>query len=353
MKLIHTSDIHVDSPLTTKLSPTRAKERKRELITSFRNIVNDAKTIGARGIIIAGDLFDNDKVGFKTLEAIVGIIESSPDILFFYLPGNHEKDRLSASGTVIPQNLKLFGEEWTYFKIDNVRIAGKTKIDDNLFASIDLYENDINIVTLHGELSTSDTKGKISVNNLATLPIDYVALGHYHSYSETPISQRGVAVYSGTPEGRGFDEAGDKGYVVIDTDNVRLTHSFKKNAIRTLRIIEVDISGVKREIEIENRVYSALNGISSNDLVRVMLVGEYEPGLIRDTESLTARFENSYYYFEAKDASKLRISADDYKNDKSLKGEFIRLVFAKDNISDEDKAAIIECGIRALAGETI
>ena len=68
---------------------------------------------------------------------------------------------------------------------------------------------------------------------------------------------------------------------------------------------------------------------------------------------MTARFENSYYYFEAKDASKLRISADDYKNDKSLKGEFIRLVFAKDNISDEDKAAIIECGIRALAGETI
>ena len=52
-----------------------------------------------------------------------------------------------------------------------------------------------------------------------------------------------------------------------------------------------------------------------------------------------------------KDESRLRINADDYKNDKSFKGEFIRLVLSKDELSDEEKDAIIECGIRALTSE--
>ena len=47
------------------------------------------------------------------------------------------------------------------------------------------------------------------------------------------------------------------------------------------------------------------------------------------------------------------VSSDDYKNDKSLKGEFIRLVLSKDELGDDEKAAIIECGIRALAGDTV
>ena len=353
MKFIHTSDIHIDSPLTARLSPSAARERKREIITSFRNIIEDAREIGAVGIIIAGDLFDNDKVGIKAIDSIIGIIENAYDIFFFYLPGNHEKDRITASGIKIPDNLKIFGEEWTYFKIDNVTITGKSKVSSDMFSSLSLYEKDINIVTLHGELSASDSSDKISTKELEELPIDYLALGHYHSYSETPISTRGTAVYSGTPEGRGFDEAGDKGYVIIDIDNGRVTHTFVKRSIRTLHIINVDISGADREIEIENRVAHALLGISPEDIVRVVLVGEYEPGLFRDTDSLNARFASRYFYFEAKDSSKLRISADDYKNDRSLKGEFIRLVMSKEEISDNEKAAIIECGIRALAGEVL
>lgn len=353
MKLIHTSDIHIDSPLTARLSPAEARERKREIINSFRNIIDDARKIHAYGIIIAGDLFDNDRVGVRSLDFIIGVIEAAPDIMFFYLPGNHEKDRIISSGILLPENLKIFGEDWTYFKIENITIAGRSKISEDMFSSLSLYEKDLNIVTLHGELAASDTPEKISVRKLSKLPIDYLALGHYHTYSENRISNRCTAVYSGTPEGRGFDEVGYKGYVIIDTDSDTVTHRFVKRATRTLHSIRVDISGVEREIEIENRVADALYSIPSNDLVRIILTGEYEPGLRRDTESLSARFGAKYFYFEAKDQSKLRISADDYKNDKSLKGEFIRLVMSKEELSDDEKAAIIECGIRALAGEEL
>ena len=354
MKLIHTSDIHLDSPLTSRLSPLRARERKRELTASFRAIIDDAVRIDAKAIIIAGDLFDNERVSISTLEAVMGFIEKAEGITFFYLPGNHEKDRLTASAVAIPENLKIFGEDWTYFRLGNVTVAGKTKITADAFSDLMLSEDGVNIVTLHGVLcDRTDSPDKIGIRDLSELPIDYMALGHYHTYSETKLTNRAKAVYSGTPEGRGFDEAGDKGYVIIDTDTLHTTHTFVKRAFRTLHIIPVDISGLDREIEIENRVAHAISQIQSRDLVRVRLVGEYEPGLRRDTESLTERFSSAFFYFEVKDESRLRISPDDYKNDKSLKGEFIRLVMAKDELSSEEKEDIIECGIRALAGEAI
>ena len=100
-------------------------------------------------------------------------------------------------------------------------------------------------------------------------------------------------------------------------------------------------------------VGEAIADIPAPDLVRVVLVGEHAPGVQRDTESLEKRFSPSFFYFEIKDKSRLRISPEEYKNDKSLKGEFIRLVMSKDGLTDEEKEAVIECGIRALAGETV
>ena len=85
MRFIHTSDIHIDSPLTSRLDPLRAKERKRELIATFRSTVDEALRLGAVGYFIAGDLFDNDKTSPKTVDTVLSIIEGAPDITFFYL----------------------------------------------------------------------------------------------------------------------------------------------------------------------------------------------------------------------------------------------------------------------------
>ncbi len=352
MKIIHTSDIHLDSPLTSRLSALSGRERRRELTATFRKIIDGAGNMGASAIIISGDLFDSDRATIKTIDGILGIIEASPEISFFYLPGNHEKDCITASALKIPQNLFIFGEEWTYFEIGNVTVAGRSKISANMFSSLSLDEKRINIVALHGELSErSGENEKIGRRELEKLPIDYVALGHYHSYSENKISQRTTAVYSGTPEGRGFDEVGDKGYVLLQVTDKGVSHKFTKAAKRTLHIKEVDISCAAREIDIENLVLSEICNIPSEDLVRVVLVGEHGPSLVRDTVSLEKRFSERVFYLEVKDKSKIRICPEDYKNDKSLKGEFIRLVMAKDELTEEQKARVIECGIRALAGE--
>ncbi len=354
MKLIHTSDIHLDSPMTSKLSPRQSRERKRELTESFRRMTEEAARLGAVGIIIAGDLFDNERVSVRTLDAVMGIIENAMGITFFYLPGNHERNRLTESGVKIPENLIVFGNEWTSYRFGDITVSGCTEINAGIFSSLKLDPNRINIAVLHGELADrTQAPDKIGIKELENTSIDYLALGHYHSYSETKFGIRGRAVYSGTPEGRGFDETGDKGYVVIDTDSDAVTCRFVKRAARTLHAVNVDVGGTDREIEIENRIAHAVSQIPRRDLVRVVLVGEHEPGVKRDTDALTLRFEDSFFHFEIKDSSRMRISGDNYKNDRSLKGEFIRLVLAKDELTEKEKEAIIECGIRALAGDSL
>ena len=71
-------------------------------------------------IYFAGDLFDTKRLTTKDIERVIGIISSHPRIDFLYLFGNHEKNALIESGRELPENLKIFDKEWTYFKYGNL-----------------------------------------------------------------------------------------------------------------------------------------------------------------------------------------------------------------------------------------
>ena len=349
MKIIHTSDIHIDSPLTARLPMDKIRERRRELIAGFARLVADAKAMGAGAIIIAGDLFDSEKITKRALDTALDTIEGSPEIVFFYLEGNHEGDALMESGRTLPKNLLTFGEGWTYYGAGDLTVAGRTTLSPDMFDTLTLSPDKKNIVILHGELREgASSESVIGLRDLKGKNIDYLALGHYHSYSKTKIEGGGVAVYSGTPEGRGFDECGDKGYVIINTVGGEIDSVFKGFAKRILRRVELDISGFNRQGEIEEGARAALAGISSSDLIRLELVGTHLPEFWMDTDALCEKFSDRYYYFEVKDLSRIRIDPDEYKFDKTLKGEFIRTVSADPDLSDEMKGRIILCGINAL-----
>lgn len=354
MKIIHISDLHLDSPLTSRLSGLQAKERKKELLATFRAIADTAVQEGVAAVIIAGDLFDNDSVGIRTLNYVMSIIERSHNVVFYYLSGNHEKSRLIESGISIPENLKLFGDDWTYFQLNGIKIAGRSLISENMFDTLSLSENEANIVVLHGALAEhTDSTDKIGKAEIVRHPIDYLALGHYHSYSNEKIGERTVAVYSGTPEGRGFDESGEKGYSLLSVTSEGITHEFIPCAQRKIHILELLADERDDDLELEDKISKAALGISKNDILRIIIKGAHRPGEKRDTERLQKKLSSLCYFVEIKDETRLLISSDDYKNDKSLKGEFIRLVLAKEELTDEEKNAIIECGITALAGEEL
>ena len=120
MKIIHTADLHLDSSMKTNLDSVKAKERKNELTLNFGRLVKFANENEVSAILIAGDLFDTKSVSKTVAKAVYNNIISNPDISFYYLKGNHDKDSFAHfildSGD-IPKNLYMFGNGWTKYTL--------------------------------------------------------------------------------------------------------------------------------------------------------------------------------------------------------------------------------------------
>ena len=352
MKIFHTSDLHIGSPLTSRLSTEKAKERKGELISTFSRLVDEAIFQRARLFIIAGDLFDSERITKTSAERVLSIIERAESVDFLYLPGNHENDALKSSGIPMPKNLCIFGEDWTYFDYEYVTVAGRSEISEDMFDRLNLSYAKTNILVLHGALIDGKSGGEcIGVRDTRGKNIDYIALGHYHTYSKTELDEGGVAVYSGTPEGRGFDEAGDKGFVMIEADGKKVSHKFVPFATRAMRIIDVNVTGAQRRIDFDDRASAALSSVRAQDLVSLRFIGEHSPELYPDVDGVVAMHNGRFWHLEARDESTVRIDPESYRYDKSLKGEFIRLVMSKGDISKDEKDKIIRAGLAALMGD--
>ena len=347
MKILHTSDVHLFSPLSTTLDASKVKIRRRELLSTFDQMIERAILEGVEIFIIAGDLFDSE-VSKDAYERTLASAARARSIQFLYLIGNHEGTPALLNTLDIPDNFKIIGGDWTYFDYNSLRIAGRSTNSADMFNTLHLKENDVNIVVLHGEIGLGQGRDIIPAKDIAGRGIDYLALGHYHSYSVSKIDKRGIAVYSGTPEGRGFDEAFPCGFVLIDTDGGRLTHRFVPFAKRRIFDLKTDVGNLKSRSEYEAAIAASLRETTESDIVRLTLVGEREIDTYADTEYLSSIFSRRYFHFEIRDRSTVKIDIEAYKNDKTMVGEFIRLVNSEPTLSEREKSDIIMLGIKSL-----
>ena len=353
MKLIHCADIHLDSKMSANLTLNKAAERNDEILDTFRRLVDYAHSNGVTHIMISGDLFDTERVTNKTRRFIQELIEHNTDIIFLYLRGNHDdKEKLKCN----TNNFVTFSDEWSYYAYENVVIAGIEFTRSNFgtyYDKLKLEANNINIVMLHGQTHETDIKFEgINTTLLQNKNIDYMALGHIHEHYHQELDSRGIWVYSGCLEGRGFDECGDKGFIEIETFEHTVSWKYVPFARREIQSINVDITGSESVIDIQNKISESVRNIDKDTILRVVLTGKYQLGLNKDIKLLTKAFDNEFYSFKIKDSSRLLIDISEYENDISLKGEYIRCIMGLD-IPDEEKDLYICLGIQALSGEAL
>ncbi|MBR6072484.1 MAG: DNA repair exonuclease [Acholeplasmatales bacterium] len=346
MRIIHTADLHLDSPLGTNLSLLKQKERKRELLYNFERLINYAKEYSVNMIIISGDMFDRARIAIKTREYIFNLINENPTIDFALISGNHDEDSFVDEMEIIPHNLKVFDKDFSTIKYNNIAITGVNYCENYKYNNLNLKPDDINIVIMHGDIND-----EIDLKKLKNKNIDYLALGHIHKYSKGEIDDRGIYAYPGTLEGRGFDESGDKGFILLDIDS-NINMKFIPFANRKLHDVNLNITGLENYQDIRRNAELKLNDIPQDDMVRLRLQGYYNLDLIKQNEMLEEALNEKFYFAKVSDESKLKINPKDYENDISLKGEFIRSVLNSD-LPENDKNMVIEYGIKALLKEEI
>lgn len=360
MKIIHCSDLHLDSKMETNLNKEKARERKDEILITFERMVEYAKQNQVQIIIIAGDMFDKKSISVKAKKIVKNAIFTNPEIDFIYLKGNHDEAGFIDEDEEIPQNLKIFNNQrWTTYEYGDITIAGiEFGKQDNyeIYNSLMLEKNRINIVVMHGQESETNIKDKAEIINLKQLKnknIDYLALGHIHSYKQEKLDNRGIYCYSGCLEGRGFDECGEKGFVLLNIEDKKIQTQFIPFASRNLYEINVDLTECEENNEIEAKIKEETRNISNKSIIKIILSGEAEIGQERDVEYLLKKFEEDFYFLKIEDKPIRKIDYMKYQNDISLKGEFIRLVLQQEDLTDEEKSKIINTGIKALSGEEV
>jgi len=221
IKLLHSADWHLDAPLHG-YSNAQTAFLKQELQKIPGKVAELCKQEKCQLLLLSGDLFDGPytKESFslvsKTLEAL--------RIPVFISPGNHDFCR---PGSVYleeswPENVHIF----LHAAMEAVSLPElDCKIYGAGFESMDCpgllegfsAEGDEkwHIGVLHGDpTSASSPHCPVTAQQMRQSGLDYLALGHIHK-GESVRSGEVLCAWPGCPMGRGFDECGDKGVIVV------------------------------------------------------------------------------------------------------------------------------------------
>lgn len=349
MKIIHVSDLHLGSKIGT-FPKEIANQRKNLIRERFRYVVNYASQNNIKVILLTGDIFDSDSPIKKDKDFFYEIIKDNSEIDFLYLKGNHDSN--SAHNRTLP-NLKLFNNEWKSYRYDNVVISGIEMDESNfksLYSTLLLDKNDINIVLLHGQVSNTIAPNNINLKSLNDKNINYLALGHVHQYQSGIFENDTYYVYPGCLVGRGFDETGQTGFVVIDIEDKTITHKFHVCDGEEINELTIDVTNAKTI----NEIYLLIKQnylLSKDEIYRINLTGSLDSDMEDLVDDLSSRLRKEVGYLSIKDKTTKTFDISKYKDEVSIKGEFVRNVLNSKDLNDNDKVKVINLGLRALEGK--
>lgn len=347
MKIIHTADLHLGSAL---VGVADSNLRRTELLKALERLSEVADNMGVTAIIVAGDLFDEKSVSAQTVESVSQIVSHSK-AQWYVLRGNHgDKTPYNTLAQMCPQ-IHFFADQWTTYLLQdgsgkNVAIVGRELGDDDAenWLKLSVDANNYNILVLHGDVD-SGAYGLIDKKAISAQPINYVALGHRHSFAAYKFG-RVKACYSGVLEPRGFDETADSGFVVIDTEADEVT--FHKQYIRRIETVRIDVTDITTDLQLENTILDKTASISAQNYLNIEFFGALNNGINLMTVSDNA-LNGSFFSLRLKDCTELAIDTQTLQKETSLRGEFVKLAM---QISDEtERNEVLKMGLKFLAME--
>lgn len=355
MKIIHTGDVHLGASFEN-LPREKARLRRVELLDGFTRLCAYAKESGVAAVLIAGDLFDNNQTASYVKKQVLFAMQSANPVQFFYVSGNHDD---AFAQTDLPSNVFVFSQNrgWRSYALgEGVVVSGMDARYTSLqtLSALSLSHGDYNIAVLHGDV-TGAGKDALDLRYLQNKYIDYLALGHIHKPMPDcqRLDARGVYRYCGCFEGRGFDEPGQHGFFLLEIQNKTLVDQrFFSFATRSVHEVRVDISACASYFDVESAVLNALANVGKNDTAKITLCGQTDPRLRKDVPLLQTRLSQRLFHVKIVDESRIKLDPNAFMHDATERGEFVKEV-GRYSMNEEQRAEILEIGLKALAGEEI
>lgn len=344
IKIIHAADLHLDSAFAA-LNNEQARERRAHQRSLVQKIIEIGNEEQVDIILLSGDLFDGQNAYYETAEALSTSFAKSRAKIFIS-PGNHDAYTRNS-----PYRAVKFSDNVHIFTNETIERIPLPELDCVVYGAgfsgnvcnnsllEGFYANDdaIKLMVIHGEVTSSPsnynpiTREQISASNLT-----YLALGHVHSTEGILREGSTQYAYPGTPEGRGFDETGEKGIYIGTVSREGANLEFRK--ISPYKYTECIIN-----IE-ENDLDSVLQSDHHYEVRRVILKGTSEP---IDVLSLEEKYKKNFYKLSIIDRTTLPYDVWEALEEESVKGLFLRKLAALD-LDPEIKERAAEMGVAAI-----
>jgi len=334
MKLLHSADWHLDSPIVGR-TPEQTAYLKAQLLTLPQKVLSLAESQGCDLVLLSGDLFDGTPSA-QSLAAVRSAL-AAVTVPVYIAPGNHDfyaPDSPWAS-QLWPENVHIFtGSAITSVAAEHLscRIYGAafTAADaDSLLE--DFRPNGpetYHIALLHGDpTQAASPYNPVTAPQISRSGLNYLALGHIHKAGQLRVGDT-LCAWPGCPMGRGFDELGDKGVLIVTLEQTVEAAFFPLDTPRFF-----DLS-VQAEHNAAAAVRAALPALGSLDFYRIRLTGESAP---LDIQDLTARFPD-FPNLQLRDETVPPLDIWGTAGEDTLEGIYFGLLHSALSGSDEKQA---------------
>ena len=353
IRILHAADLHLDSPFNA-LSEEKAALRRREQRELLRSLARIRAEQNASLVLLSGDLFDSDSTWAET-EELLRLTLSEMAVPVFIAPGNHYY--YAANGRWarmrLPENVHVFTSadfDAVVLEELNVRVWGAAFTDNYSEAKLDTLriprqDGFTELVCVHGEVGNPGSRyDPIDERDIAASGADYIALGHVHACSGLKKAGKTYYAWPGCPEGRGFDECGEKGVLIVDVSPGKATAKFIPTAARRYECLSVPAD------ELDG--FRLPDGAAEN-IYQITITGETdrEP----DLAALRRRLEPRVFALRLRDETRLRTDVWARAGEDSLRGVFLRMLrerydSARTDAEREQITRAARWGLAALDG---
>ena len=234
VRFLHLADVHLDTAFEGRSAALRGHLRN-ALRTAFEQAVDCAIDEDVHAVLLAGDLFDDDRLSVATEAFLVDQVQRLDDagIDAVYVTGNHDPggsgfraakidwpDRFHYVDDRSPTTIELTGSDGDQHA--TVVAAGHVDAheDTNLAARFPNAEGPSpTIGLLHAHVTSArqveahDRYAPCTISDLRAPGYDYWALGHIHTRQQ--VDEQASVWYPGNLQGRSPRETGPRGGLLV------------------------------------------------------------------------------------------------------------------------------------------
>lgn len=358
------------------MPPGFGAKRRHQLRETFAAVLRHAWTCGAEAVLIAGDVFNQDRVSRDTLAFLRDQFERLAPLPVIIAPGNNDPFTDDSPWFVEdwPANVHIFSQpEWTAWECPGMPLTvhgfafTAPEMPGDVFARLRVpRDGRVHVALAHGAERSCLRPNEppcapFDLSSVAQPGLHYLALGHLHRMIAVRQDQGFQAWYPGPPEGRDFNETGPMHLleveIVAPEPNAPATVLVapRQSSKLVYAAAEIDCSALPDAGAVAGAILEQLGQPETAVVARAVLTGMAPADLREEIPALAQSLEGR---FEAICIDDRTVPDDDFaamgREDTAL-GEFVRnLTDARDAAVDPARRAVLdrarEVGLAAFLG---